>query len=144
MEISYYVECMTLKGDFNPKCLTEDDRTAEFTFGRIDNVSDNDSEKSGKIWKRIEPLLKQSFGKVEIVFSMKEIPQPSYSKLRRQIEPSWIVEITMRPVRHSAKDILLLIENNAYSKKKLLWLKQKGHRYRWTKKCNFKELKVFG
>ena len=68
MEISYYVECMSLKGDFNPTCLTEDDRTAEFTFGSIANVLDNDSKKSGKIWARIEPLLKKSFGIVEIVF----------------------------------------------------------------------------
>ena len=121
MEISYYVECMSFKGDFNPTCLTEDDRTAEFTFGRIDNFSNNDSQKSGKIWARIEPLLKQSFGKIEVVFSMDNISQSDLSKQRRKIQKfQLIVQLTMRPVRHSAEDMLLLIKNNEEACKQFL------------------------
>ena len=112
LEISYYIECESkLVEQYNPTCLTMDNRYAAFEFGSMGNDS-----KQG-LQKQIEPLLKQSFGKLEIYFS--EDKRKDTNKLARCSRKSTrkdsstrTLYLQMKPIRESGESIDLLVAND--------------------------------
>ena len=103
MEISYYFECFSYKADYDPKCLRIDVLTAEFSFQMQFDEDYNDilSSKSTTLLKDIEPLLKQSFGVMEINLSNAKIRKGSV-----------IIVEELRPIRNSVPEIKLLLNND--------------------------------
>lgn len=103
MEISYYFECFSYKADYDPKCLRIDVLTAEFSFQMQFDEDYNDilSSKSTTLLKDIEPLLKQSFGVMEINLSNTKIRKGSV-----------IIVEELRPIRNSVSEIKLLLNND--------------------------------
>ena len=113
MEISYYYECYNFKANFDPKCLKIDVLTAEFSFWLPlhDDFNDILSSKSKTLLKIIEPLLKQSFGAMEI----------NLSSLETKIEKGSVIIVEeLRPVRNSVPEVKLLLSNNKTSCEKFL------------------------
>ena len=113
MEISYYYECYNFKAYFDPKCLKIDVLTAEYSFWLPSHDDFNDilSSKSKTLLKIIEPLLKQSFGAMEINLSSLE------TKITKG---SVIIVEELRPVRNSVPEVKLLLSNNKTSCEKFL------------------------
>ena len=112
MEISYYFECFSYKAElFDPKCLRIDVLTVEFSFEMPfdDDYKDISSSNSTKLLKNIEPLLKQSFGVMEINLSTTKI-----------LKGSVIIVEELRPVRNPVSDIKLLLENDKDACKEFL------------------------
>ena len=103
MEISYYLECYSYKAEYVPKCLKTDVVSAEFSFDMPfeENYFDISSENTQQLWRDIGPLLKRSFGKIEIS-----------TKLKRITKGSVIILIDIQPTRHSAADINSLLNNS--------------------------------
>ena len=106
MEISYYYECFSYKANFDPKCLTLDVLIAEFSFKLPfhDDYNDILSSKSTALLKIMEPLLKKSFGAMEINLSCTKIRKGSV-----------IIVEELRPVRNSVSEVKLLLSNNKNS-----------------------------
>ena len=106
MEISYYYECFRYKANFDPKCLEIDVLTAEFSFKLpfYDDYNDILSSSSTSLLKIMEPLLKQSFGTMEINLSSTKIRKGSV-----------IIVEELRPVRNSVSEVKLLLSNNRTS-----------------------------
>ena len=102
MEISYYFECFNYLEDYYPTCLTEDVVSAEFTFDilYVDDYSDSSSEKSIKLWNDIKPLLRKSFGKIEIDLSVMGMRKGSV-----------IITVEIKTIRNSIIDIQKLLNN---------------------------------
>ena len=102
MEISYYFECFNYLEDYDPKCLTADVMSAEFTFDILfeDDYSDILSEQSQELWNDIKLLLRKSFGKIEINLSIIEMRSGSV-----------IMTVEIKPIRNSISDIKKLLNN---------------------------------
>ena len=118
MEVSYYIECQSIEGYYNPTCLTADIRLAVFTFAV-------QFQESNELWPRIEPLLMKSFGRLEIILSSNKIETGSLEKRKRKgrslkkLDKTTVkIHVEMKPVRNSAQDIeeLLTDERTACMK----------------------------
>ena len=121
MEISYYYECFSYKGEFVPKCLEADYVLAEFVFGNKEFVEDHNdilSAESKKLLKDIRLLLQKSLGgidadlsKIRIVKNTKEI---------RNKEGSVKILVKIKLIRNSVSDIESLLNNNEDACRKFL------------------------
>ena len=120
MEVSYYIECQSNSEEYyDPTCLTADKRSAEFLFKIDANYQDTNINKSNELWTRVEPLLKKSFGRIEIILSKEQIQTFPVRKRRRngrsstQIEKQSVrIQAGMHPVRNSAKDLEQLLADD--------------------------------
>ena len=119
MEVSYYIECQSIEGHYSATCLNADKRSAVFNFEIDDNLNDAGIKESNELWTRIEPLLKRSFGRIEVTLSMENIETKSVQRLRRSErssekmgKKSVKIQVEMHPVRNSAKDMELLLTDD--------------------------------
>ena len=120
MEVSYYIECQSnSKEYYATTCLDADKRSAEFSFEIDVNYQDTNMNESNGLWTRFEPLLKKSFGRIEINLSEEQIQKFPVRKRRRngrsstQIEKQSVkIQVDMHPVRNSAKDLEQLLADD--------------------------------
>ena len=126
MEVSYYIECQSIVGYYNPTCLTADIRLAVFTF-------DVQFQESNELWPKIEPLLMKSFGRIEIILSSNKIETGSLEKRRRsgrslkKLDKTTVkIHVEMKPVRNSAQDIEELLKDERTACMKFLGLSKKN------------------
>ena len=77
MEISYYFECLTRlpKSEKTLQCIAIEIRRASFSFSESfhEDYKDTKSEKSKELWNKIEPILKRSFGVMEVDLTLVQI-----------------------------------------------------------------------
>ena len=120
MEVSYYIECQSNSEKYYATaCLTADQRSALFTFKIDANYEDTNINESNELWTRIEPLLKKSFGRIEMILSEEHIKTIPVQKRRRNERSSTKIEkesvkiqVKMHPVRNSAKDLEKLLADD--------------------------------
>lgn len=129
MEVSYYIECQSIEGHYSATCLNADKRSAVFKFEIDDNLNDAGIKESNQLWTRIEPLLKRSFGRIEVILSMEKIETKSVQRRKRSErsskkmdKESVKIQVEMRPVRNSAKDMELLLTDDKTACRKFLSL----------------------
>ena len=111
MEISYYYECFTYKAKYVPKCLEADFVSAKFVFDLefLEDYKNISSAESKKLLSDIIPLIRKSFGGIDVDLSKIRIEEGSVQLL---------VEIKL--IRNSVSDIESLLNNHEDACRKFL------------------------